>query len=196
MDAVKASWLFLWVNILIPALQARTKAQQDRRPSPSRTPSSGVLLQAKRLLSHRLSPPVATQTTALPWRRRFCSSTVWRLPLQPLGTRPRLPHSWLPERPPWLPHPHGSPAPVHGSPNSLASPQGIQHWHGPHGFPYSPMASHTMSTFSSTSANIRLSGSAVKYGGSLNKKKTETAPKPKRGISEDPYSLKEFELLL
>lgn len=25
MDAVKASWLFLWVNILIPALQARTQ---------------------------------------------------------------------------------------------------------------------------------------------------------------------------
>lgn len=68
-----------------------------------------------------------------------------------------------------FPHSLCAPArgfPTHGSPK------------GPHGSPYSPMASHTMSTFSSTSANIRLSGSAVKYGGSLNKKKTETDPKP------------------
>ena len=165
-DAVKASWLFLWVNTLILLCRrghessAGSKAfskQHAQRLSPA--PGEASALSLSQSTCRCPDAGSALETPLLSLHRVEASPT-------PLCARPRLPHSRPPERPPRLPRPLRLTCTRPRLPKA------------PHGFPYSPTASHTTSTFSPTSANIRLSGSAVKYGGSLNKKKTETDPKP------------------
>lgn len=108
MDAIKASWLFLWVNILIPALQARTRKLSRIEGLPQAARPAAEFCSRRSVcsltVSVHLSPP----------RPRLCPGDAAFVPPLCGG----FPYSlWEPAR--GFPT-HGSPKSPHGSPTPTA----------------------------------------------------------------------------